>query len=358
MAKQVSYTIKDVARLAGVSQATVSHVVNQTRFVSEETRHRVQAAVVELQYQPSAIARGLKTKSTGTIAITVPNITNLFINAAVRCIEEIANTHGFNVIICNTDDVLAKEEHYLEVLIAKRIDGLLIAPIGKTSPAFEAMRAMGIPIVFFDRYIEGSDLPIVEVDNAGGVYQAICHLIQDGHRRIGFLSGPLIVSTSNQRTAGYLRALHEHGIPVDPLLIKRVASTSDAGCRATAELLAMPDPPTAIFAGNNLFTVGALLAIKDAGLVCPDQIGVFGFDDHEWAQAYVPPLSVVRQPVYELATAAAELLISLIRGTENSNVHRILPAEVVIRGSCAPHHDVLPPLPRTIGERETIAARR
>ncbi len=332
-----SARISDVARRAGVSTATVSHVINGTRYVSEETRARVLAAIAELEYLPSAVARSLKTKSTGTLGVAVSDISNPYFTAIVRGIEDVASANDYNVIICNTDEDKDKEQRYLRVLLAKRIDGLIIAPTGFRSPLLETMQAAGIPIVLVDRSVEGMNLPIIKVDNETGAYEAVSHLIEDGHSRIGIITGLAQVSTTQERYLGYERALREHGLAVRSDWVKAGYSKREGGWRAAWDLLQLQDRPTAIFSTNNVMTLGALMALREMGLSCPHNVAVVGFDDHDWAPIFAPPLTVISQPTYEVGTTAAELLIQIMRGTQSASLCRVLPTELIIRASCADH---------------------
>ena len=249
--------IADVARLAGVSTATVSHVVTGSRGVRPDTRRKVLAAIAELQYHPSAIARSLKTKTTGTLGIVVSDISNPYFTAVVRGIEDVANANDYNVIICNTDEDSEKEQRYLRVLLAKRIDGLIIAPTGYGSARLQELQAMGIPIVLIDRCIDGMSLPIIRVDNTTGAYRAVSHLIDDGHTSIGIITGLAHVSTTGERFRGYELALRDHGLALQPAWVKAGHSKSEGGAQATRELLSLSARPTAIFTTNNKMTLGA-----------------------------------------------------------------------------------------------------
>lgn len=338
-------TLHDVARVADVSITTVSHVLNGTRHVAPATRERILAAIAQTQYHPSAIARSLKTQVTGTLGVAVSDITNPFFTTIVRAIEDVASNNDYNVIICNTDQTPEKEEKYLKVLLAKRIDGLIISPTGMPSPMLEAIYSMGVPIVFVDRSIPGMDLPMptIKADNEAGAYAAISHLIEDGHSRIGIISGLTGVTSFQERYAGYERALLEHGLPVSAHYVKRGLVGAKGGAAAAEELLRLPERPTAIFAANNNLTLGAMQAIHESGLSCPQNIAIVGFDDHEWATILVPPLTVVRQPVYSIGAKAAQLVVDILRGVCQQPASLVLPSELVIRSSCSAH----PPIPET-----------
>lgn len=328
--------IRDVASHAGVSTATVSHVLNGTRVVSDATRARVLASARHLAYHPSAIARSLKTKATGTLGVLVSDISNPFSTGVVRGIENVASANGYNVILCNTDELEEKANTYLNLLLAKRVEGLIVAPIGGTAGFAERFLAVGTTIVLIDRRIEGSDLPFVGTANVDAARDAVTHLVQDGHRRIGMIAGLTRVSTSVERMEGYRRALLEYGIAVEKRLVRTGHSTVDGGAAAARELLEQDDPPSALFTTNNLMTLGALKMFAELGLRCPDEISLVGFDDHEWAGIFSPPLTVVRQPTHEIGTAAADLLIELIRTPAKAPRSIVLPSTLIVRGSCRP----------------------
>jgi LacI family transcriptional regulator len=353
--------IKNVADKAGVSTATVSHVINQTRFVREETRHRVLEAIEALNYHPSAIARGLATNSTETIGLIISDITNPFFTAVARGVEDEINQHDFHTIFCNTDEDPAREDEYLRLLFAHQIDGLIIAPTGMRSDRLIRMAEANIPIVLLDRQVEGIEAPLVEVDNEGGAYQATCYLIELGHRRIGLLTGMETISTLKDRVNGYKQALREAGLPVDESLIVRAdprfyinqASLPDSplpkfltnnqmtptAFYALQQLLDLSDRPTALFVTNNQMTLGALHALRQRKLRCPEDISLVSFDDHDWAPLFSPPLTAVRQPTYQLGQRAARLLMKLINHQEVETPVP-LPVELIIRESCRRWLDV------------------
>ena len=328
-------SIETVAQHAGVSKATVSHVLNRTRFVSEATEIRVRAAIDELGYHPSDVARSLKTKRTTTIAALVSDISNPFFTAVVRGIEDGLNENDYQVILCNSDEDPGKEDRYLRAMLAKRVDGLIIAPVGHAN-SFLRVIAQHIPTLCIDRGTPDLELPVIGVDNEPAARDAVAHLIGHGHRRIGAIVGLPKVSTSRERLTGYERALREAGIRVDPELIHEGNSKVDGGTAAAREVFALPDPPTAIFASNNLMTLGVLKALDTLGRRCPDDVAVVGFDDHDWAGHFTPPLTVVRQPTYGLGKAAVGLLLRLIRG---ETVGHVAPmnAELIVRRSCGHH---------------------
>ncbi|MBI1877016.1 MAG: LacI family DNA-binding transcriptional regulator [Chloroflexi bacterium] len=347
--------IKHVAHQAGVSTATVSHVINQTRFVREETRHKVLEAIGALNYQPSTIARGLATKSTQTIGLVIADITNPFFTAVARGVEDRINQHGYHTIFCNTDEDPRREDEYLRLLFGRQVDGLIIAPTGVHSEYLSRLAEVDTPIVLLDRATPGIEAPLVGVDNEGGAYQATRYLIELGHRRIAVLMGIETISTLRARVEGYKRALHETDIPIDEELIvqadprfydvhpylpgallSRVSSNHQnlpSAYDAVQKLLDVPNRPSALFVANNQMTLGAFYALKERRLSVPEDISLIGFDDHYWAPLFSPFLTVVRQPTYLLGQIAATLLMKLINCQEFEKPSP-LPVELIIRESC------------------------
>jgi len=330
-------TIRDVARRANVSTATVSHVINNTRFVSEETRARVLEAIRELGFYPNALARSLTTKRTATIGVLISDVSNVFFAEIIRGVESVLTGAGYNLILCNTDEDPAREQQYLELLLNKRIDGLIAAA---TSGPWEQLRdfeVLDIPIVYVDRVFPGIRGTAITVDNTDGAYRGVLHLVQDGHRAIGILAGLLRMSTMSERLAGYQRALRECGLALDQRLVVPSALSIEAGRQSALTLLARDTRPAALFCSNNLLGLGALRALRQLGLRCPDDVGILMFDDHPWAGVANPPLSVVRQPTYDLGRLAAEHLLKLIGGTPSETRTVVLRPELIIRQSCARH---------------------
>lgn len=347
--------IKDVADMAGVSTATVSHVINGTRFVREETRRKVLEIVEALNYHPSSIARGLATNSTQTIGLIISDITNPFFTAVARGVEDEINQHGYHTIFCNTDEDPAREDEYLRLLFAHQIDGLIISPTGTRS---ERLIRIGedVPIVLLDRQADGLEAPLVGVDNEGGAYQATSHLIKLGHRRIGVVTGLQSISTLAERVRGYKRALREAGLPIDEALIVQadprfyvnqlstvshnLINSSVTNLQMTPnafyalqQLLDLPNRPTALFVTNNQMILGTLHGIRQRQLRCPDDISLVGFDDNDWSPLFSPPLTAVRQPTYQLGQTAAKLLMKLIQ-REQFERPRPFPVELIVRESC------------------------
>jgi LacI family transcriptional regulator len=328
-------TARDVAKRARVSTSTVSHVLNNTRWVSPDLRERVQSVMQDLGYEPNAVARSLKIKRSNTLGLVISDIGNPFFTAVVRGIEDVAQERGYTIVLCNSDEDPAKEEGYLRILAARRVDGLMLAPAGVRHDYLVRLARAHFPLVFLDR--EVPDLPIAAVmlENRMAARDGVRHLIRLGHRRIAMVAGRPLITTTIDRIAGYRQALEEAGIPFDDRLIVSGGSRTEPARLATDEVLNVDPRPTAFFVANNLMTIGAVAAIHGRGLAIPRDIALVGFDDFPWADVFRPRLTTVAQPTYELGRTAAELLIARIAGGLDSPPERIvLPGRLVIRESC------------------------
>lgn len=325
-----------MAKRAGVSVATVSYVISGTKPVAPETAARVRRAMEELDYHPNAVAQSLRTRTTHVIGVVVSDIANPFFATLVRGAEDCARQHGYSLLICNTNETLEAERVYLNLLSQRRVDGLLLAPTGKNDELIGRLIERGMKLVFIDRTSPSHQVPAVLSKNEEGAYQATRHHIAHGHSRIGVILGLPDVSTTQERLKGYRRALVEHGIVPDPGLEVCGQSQVAASREACLALLSQPDPPTAVFATNNLMTIGVMQAIRKLGLRCPADVSVVGFDDFEWAEAFDPPLTTVAQDPYAMGRQATDLLLSLLAGEEGEKGQVRLEVELRVRGSVAP----------------------
>lgn len=328
-------TIRDVAERAGVSVATVSHVINGTRKVAPETAERVRQAMEELDYHPNAVARSLRTRKTQVIGVVVSDITNPFFATLVRGAEDAALEAGYSIVVCNSDETVEKENRYVQVLRRRRVDGMLLAPVGGgENPAIQKLAQQGVPFVCVDRRAAGVEADAVLSDNVGGAYTATQHLIERGHRRIGIVLGIRGATTTEERLAGYRQALEEAGIHFSEDLVVWGGYRVEGGRRATAKLLSLTPPPTAIFSTNNLMTVGVLQELFHRRVVIPQEMAVVGFDDLEWAEMVHPPLTAVAQRPYEIGHKAVELLLSRLGGEEDLSSREVrVPVELRVRES-------------------------
>lgn len=327
-------TINDVAKRAGVSKTTVSHVINNTRFVEEETRQRVLQAIAELGYRPSTVARSLTTNRTETIGVIVSDASNYFFGEVLLGIEDVLRPANYGLIVCNTAEILEREAHYLDLLLRQRVDGIIAAATSQRWDILAQAEVQHMPVVFMDRSFEDLNGPFVGVNNKRGAYLGVRHLIECGHRQIGILAGFQRLSTMRERLAGFRQALQEHDIPLPEKWVVTSPLSIEAGREAMRQILSLPERPTAVFLNNNLLSLGALLAIKELGLRCPEDIALVGFDDHPWAAVSGPPLTVVRQPAQQLGQVAAQMLLDLINGEQPPESRVILDCEVISRQSC------------------------
>jgi LacI family transcriptional regulator len=328
--------MRDVAERAGVSVTTVSHVINETRPVSDELRQRVLAAIDELGYQPNVLARSLRRGETHTIGMIVPDSANPFFAELARGIEDTSFAHGYNLILCNSDGDLDKELIYADVLTEKQVDGILFVAAGVSTDHIRALQERRIPVVIVDREIPDVSVDQVLTNNARGGWLATRHLLELGHRCIGCITGPSDVTPSAERVTGYRQALSEGGIPVDEVLIVKGDFQYESGYRAARQILARDDPPTAIFTCNDLMAVGAISAAVEMGRQVPVNLSVVGFDDVRLASFANPPLTTIVQPKYEMGVLATTMLLERMRNHDIPPRRRLLDTRLLIRQSTAP----------------------
>jgi LacI family transcriptional regulator, galactose operon repressor len=330
-------TISDVAKLAGVSTMTVSRVINNSGYISQETRERVERAIVKLGYVPNALARGLRFKQTKTIALVLTDITNPFFTTVARGVEDTASEQGFSVMFCNTDESQSEETEYLYVLLQKQIDGVLLVPASGSAESVSLLQERGTPVVVLDRRVSGARVDTVRSDSEQGAYQLIQHLLDLGHTHIAVLGGPQTVSTAADRVAGYHRALADRGLDAHAPQVYYARYTQESGYQMAQQALAATPRPTALFATNNFIAIGAYRALREVGLSVPDDISLVAFDDLPPAVLIDPFLTVAGQPAYEMGQRAAELLFARLAGETPAEPQEIvLPAQVIIRRSSGP----------------------
>jgi DNA-binding LacI/PurR family transcriptional regulator len=328
-------SMNDIARKAGVSIATVSRVINNNGNVNDVTRAKVLKAIKDLKYQPSRVAKRLRSKtlSSHMLGVLIPDIQNPFYVDVLRGIEETAYSRNYAIIMCNYGQDEKKQKFYLEILRSEAIDGLIAAPAKEDDPLLKKIVSDGLPVVCVDRGLKDMDVDIVVVDNREGAYNAVKHLIESGYSRIAYISGLTTIPTSRQRELGYRDALAEYRLPVDESLIRHGDSKYNSGQDLCRELLSMKNPPDAIFAGNNLITLGALETIHTMGLKIPQDIAIIGFDDMIWSSSLSPSLTAVRQPAWEIGKRAGELLIQRIEEPGRACIQMILKTELMKRSS-------------------------
>nr|WP_218172963.1 LacI family DNA-binding transcriptional regulator [Pseudomonas yamanorum] len=324
--------MEDVARIAGVSTSTVSHVLNGTRKVSPDTVQAVQSAIRQLGYIPNTLARSLARSTTNTIGVAISALSNHYFSETVHAMETECAKHGYMMLFVDTHDDPEQELRVVTALHHRRVDGILLAP-STGSLALEYLLVNEVPAVLVDRMMSDR-FDQVGVENTQSTQALVAHLIEHGHRRIGFISGRAGLGTSDERVAGYQAALLAAQLPFDPQLLVNGGSSSEPARQATQQLLALDTPPTAIMAGNNLMTLGAMHALRDARIEVPGQMALVGFDDFEWADFFVPRLTLIAQPVQELGAQAVNLLLERMASPKRKKHSVRLAPTLKIRNSC------------------------
>ena len=327
-------TIYDVARLAGVSTATVSRALNGTGQVAESKRLAIEAAVERLGYRPNTIARSLVTRSTQTIALLLPDITNPFYADLVTGIQLLTRERDYTMLLCTTDFDPEQEERYLRLLRAKHVDGALVDGLVLPPERIARFVEDGFPIVCLDRDVDSRSVPLVQVDNRMGARLATEHLLALGHTRIAHIMGAA-ARISEERLLGYQAALTQAGVAPDSSLIAFGGFTETGGHDAMQSLLEADLGLTAVFAANDLSAIGAINAITASGRSVPGDVSVVGFDDLRLARYTSPPLTTIRQPAGEIARHSTELLLGMIAGRQPGKLHHLFPPELIVRGSTA-----------------------
>lgn len=328
-------TIRDVARQAGLSVATVSRVMSGRGYVSPSSRERVLQAAEALAYVPNGLARGLKTRRSGLIALLVPEIVNSFYTTVSRGVEDVANTNGQQVIVGNTDEDVGKERTYVDLMISSQVEGVIIAPAGNSRDALQTLCAAAIPTVLIDRAFPGFPADTVRGDSIYGAKLLTRHLLAKGHRRIALINGHLDTAVAREREAGFREALYDAGVDIDERLISSGTwFIADAEAR-TGDLLDQGLAPTAILATNSFMVIGVLRALRARGLRVPEDISLVCFDDFEWAAEIAPFLTALAQPAYEMGATAMRLLLERITGADDGPLHEIvLEPTLLVRRSC------------------------
>ncbi|WP_027965340.1 LacI family DNA-binding transcriptional regulator [Halalkalibacillus halophilus] len=321
-------TIRDVAKLASVSVATVSRVLNNSGYVNELTRERVNKVINELNYQPNSIARSLYKKETKTVGFIVPDISNPFFPALIRAAEDYLNEQGFTIILCNSDEDVEKEERYLSMMKQKYVDGVLIISDYLTA---EQVKEAPMPILALDRTVD-DDVPTVLVDNYQGGRTATKHLMEMGCERIAHIRGPEHIENANDRYDGYLNIVRDTDWFDDSYVAQGGYQLNQAKEAATKLLTENPSID-GIFASNDLMALGALKAAERLNFNVPHDVKIIGFDGIEWTKATTPELSTMSQPLYEIGKKAASLLVEIIQGNKIDQKKFIFPLTLEKRKS-------------------------
>ena len=331
-------TIVDIARAAGVSKTTVSRVLNGNfSQVTRETKEKVQAVISSLDYTPNALAQSLRSLKTDVIGIVLSDLQNPFWSAVLDGVERTCRSLGYSLMICNARKDAAIEEQHIKGLRNNKVDGIIINPTAKNQALFESLIENRYPIIALNRKIQGLPIETIAVDNVKGAFLATEHLIRLGRRRIAILVYPPGgVSPRLERIEGYISALNHYGIDVDDSLIRIVEDGKDAAKLATKRMLAGDDRPEAIFSTNNLMSLEILEAIKESHIGIPHEMSFVGYDETAWSRLVDPPLTIVKQPAYEMGQLAATDLIRQIRSKHKiaqAKTHLMEPV-LVVGGSC------------------------
>ncbi|WP_218131871.1 LacI family DNA-binding transcriptional regulator [Thalassobacillus cyri] len=330
-------TIKDVARKANVSISTVSRVLNNSGYTSASVKEKVNKAVDELKFQKNMVATAMIKKQTSTFGLIIPDIKNIFYGELTRAIEDKAHQHGFNVILCNTDNNLEKEKEYLNFLLRKGIDGIIFStPEINDRNIREVMKSRpDLPMVILGSKVQNVRLDEVLVDNVDGGYTATEHLIDLGHERIGYIGGQPDSYATVERLKGFKAAMEERALPLDKNHIKLDEFKIHSGYEKGKEILAENDRPTAIFAGNDAIAVGVYKAARELGIRIPEDLSVIGFDDSQFAEIVDPGLTTIRTPIAEMGEKTVELAVQIIKENKNFKESIMFPPTLVERASTA-----------------------
>lgn len=328
-------TIKDIANIAGVSTATVSKIINKKDSnISDATRNKVQKIIEEHFYVPNRVASSMVTKRTKTLGLVIPNIANPFFPELARGAEDMANSEGYTMILCNTDDNEEKEEMYISMLQEKMVDGIIFTSSSRRTKVSDSLTHLNVPIITVDREIK--DLKVsgkIMVDNKQGAYDAVSYMIKRGYRRIIHLTGPMTSKPTQDRIEGYKSALQDNDISFSEEMIFPGDYSSDWGYKAVREALAAVKNFDGVFCGNDLIAIGAVKSLKSLQFIIPEEIGVVGFDDIYMAKMVDPELTTVKQPNYQMGYKSAEMLIRMVEKREVIEKEYILKTKLIIRES-------------------------
>ena len=332
-------TILDVARLAGVSTATVSRVINSADSVREETREKVLLAMKKCNYKYNALARGFVTKKSNTIGLIIPTISNSVFAESTLGVQEYADQKNIKVVLGNSYYKYSQEENLVKVLRESQVDGLIITTTNLKGDILKSLVDENFPFVLLFSTVKSGPISAVGIDNYRGGYLATEHLISLGHKRIGMVAGNFsMTDRSFHRWHGYKKCLRDNGIIYDKELLVQTEYSLSGGRDSIKQLLSLPSPPTAVFCSNDHIALGAMKGARETGLTLPDHLSIVGFDDMQTASYMVPPLTTIHQPAYEMGQSAAKLLLQLI-AKESKPVQKMMDSKLIVRESTSPLSD-------------------
>jgi LacI family transcriptional regulator, repressor for deo operon, udp, cdd, tsx, nupC, and nupG len=325
--------MSEVAKLANVSTSTVSRVISQPELVNTKTKEKVMGIIKEQNYQPHIIARQFRTKETKTILVVVPDITSSFFSEVLRGIEHAAVKNSYQVLLGDTENDIEREKEFIDRLFQKQVDGMLLLTARIDKGKLEDISKQ-FPIVLACEYMDGLDIPTVSIDNISSARKATEHLVQLGHTKIAHITGPINVILSRDRLRGYQQALFSHDLPINSAYVQEGEFSQLSGYNQMIKLLALEDPPTAVFVFNDEMAIGAIKALKDSGKKIPEDIAVIGFDNINASTIIEPNLTTIDQPKYEIGKKAMNLLLKRIKGESLEKTKIVLNDQLIIRESC------------------------
>jgi len=331
--------IKDVAIKAGVSSSTVSRALADKPYVSSKVRKKVLQAAEELDYRPYQTAQRLRTQgSSHLIGLLISGVLNTHFNAIIHGVSDLAYSHQLHLLFCNAVGDTVREQYYFNLMRSERAAGLIVNPQDRQRDGrlLHELRKSGTAVVLLDTTVADYAFDFVTAENRQGAYRAVKHLIEQGHQQIGTIIGKRTVTTALERLQGYLDALNEAGIAIDPRFILDGQYEEQAAYQATADLLATDEPPTALFVANEPMTIGALRSIREHGLRIPDDMAIVGFDETVWSAQTDPPLTTVAQPTYDMGREAVRLLMRRINEPDAPPLTVTLPTHLIVRASSGP----------------------
>jgi LacI family transcriptional regulator, galactose operon repressor len=331
-----------VARVAGVSITTVSHVINRTRVVSPHTERAVLAAVVQLGYVPEDTARSLRQVGARSIGVAMSAISNVYFGEVVHGIEDEAAAHDFTILLADTHDRTNDEIRAVADFLERGVEAVILAPAGDGHEAVAQAARKGVPIALVDRLVPTATIDQVGTENIAPTGDLVSHLLDAGHRRIGLISGLPGLVTTEERITGYKRALRTRGIRVRSELIRSGHSDTEGGRAALLSLLELPKPPTAVVVANNLMTIGALHAARDLRLTVPDDLALVAFDDFPWADVFHPRLTTMAQPTELIGREAVRMVLARLTNPDIPPRRVVMPPRFVHRDSCGCAHVAQP----------------
>ncbi len=336
---RVALTIHDIAKRANVSSATVSRVLNNSGYVKKETKELVESVIKEFGYTPNALARGLSKKDTNTIGVVVPDIENPFFGEVIKGISLVAESHNLNILLCNTNESTEQEKKSLQMLKEQRIKGIVITPTSDTnefnSEYLDLLESLGIPVILIDRDVKYSKFDGVFIDNIQGAVEGVQCLMKAGHQDIAIIAGPKTSKPGRDRLRGYRQAFAMAGLPVNEDYIVYGDFKLQSGYELTKKLLALPNPPTAIFSSNNMMTLGCIKCIREAGLTLGTDVSLVGFDAIEILDVLNIPITFIDRPTYEMGKIAMEMCWDRLNGTARTDMSQriTLMPKLIVRGS-------------------------